>query len=91
MPGKGAAVGSLVCGILSLVLTFFGYGALVGLILGIIAIVLAANAKKAGFEGGMRTAGLVLGILGTIFCGITFVACALCAGAIGATGVALGL
>ena len=84
MPGKNAAVGSLVCGIISVVLSFTGvtvYGPLVGLVLGIVALILAANSKKAGFEGGMRKGGLVLGILGTIFNGIIFVACALCAGA----------
>ena len=84
MAGKNLAVGSLVCGILSLVCIFFGYGALVGLILGIVAIVLAVNAKKNGFEDGMQKAGLILGIIGTVLCGITFVACALCAGVLAA-------
>lgn len=87
MPGKNAAVGSLVCGIISVVLSFTGvtvYGPLVGLILGIVALILAANSKKAGFEGGIRKGGLVLGILGTIFNGITFVACVLCVGGIAA-------
>ncbi|MCI9409692.1 MAG: hypothetical protein HFJ89_07760 [Oscillospiraceae bacterium] len=84
MEGKNLAVGSLVCGILSLVCIFFGYGALVGLILGIVAIVLAVNAKKNGFEDGMQKAGLILGIIGTVLCGITFVACALCAGVLAA-------
>ena len=83
MEGKNLAVGSLVCGILSLVCIFFGYGALVGLILGIVAIVLAVNAKN-GFEDGMQKAGLILGIIGTVLCGITFVACALCAGVLAA-------
>ena len=84
MEGKNLAVGSLVCGILSLVCIFFGYGALVGLILGIVAIVLAVNAKKNGFEDGMQKAGLILGIIGTVLCGITFVACARCAGVLAA-------
>lgn len=84
MEGKNLAVGSLVCGILSLVCIFFGYGTLVGLILGIVAIVLAVNAKKNGFEDGMQKAGLILGIIGTVLCGITFVACALCAGVLAA-------
>ena len=84
MEGKNLAVGRLVCGILSLVCIFFGYGALVGLILGIVAIVLAVNAKKNGFEDGMQKAGLILGIIGTVLCGITFVACALCAGVLAA-------
>ena len=90
MPGKNLAIGSLVCGILSLVLTFFGYGALVGLILGIVAIILSVNAKKQGYTEGMQKAGLVLGIIGTILCGITFVACALCVGALGAAATELG-
>lgn len=55
-----------------------------GLILGIVAIVLAVNAKKNGFEDGMQKAGLILGIIGTVLCGITFVACALCAGVLAA-------
>lgn len=84
MEGKNLAIGSLVCGILSLVCIFFGYGALLGLILGIVAIVLSVNAKKKGYEDGMSKAGLILGIIGTVLCGITFVACVLCAGAIAA-------
>jgi hypothetical protein len=83
MEGKNQATASLVCGILSLVLMWFGYGALIGLILGIVAIVLATNAKKKGFTEGIQKAGLVLGILGTVFSGISFVACVLCAGVIG--------
>lgn len=86
MEGKNLAVGSLVCGILSLVLMWFGYGALVGLILGIVAIVLSVNAKKKGFTEGMQKAGLVLGIIGTILSGLFFVSCVLCAGAIASLG-----
>lgn len=84
MNGKNLAIGSLVCGIISLILSFTGitfYGPLVGLILGIVAIVLAVNAKKQGFTEGMQKAAMVIAIIGTILCGITFTACALCVGA----------
>lgn len=56
IPGKGAATASLVLGIISVVLWFFGYSALVSVILGIVGLILAGNAKKAGFNGGIRTA-----------------------------------
>lgn len=49
IPGKGAATASLVLGIISVVLWFFGYSALVSVILGIVGLILAGNAKKAGF------------------------------------------
>ena len=84
MPGKNLATASLVCGILSLVFIFFGYGALLGIVAGIAAIICAVNSKKQGFESGMRKAGFVLGIIGTVLCGITSVSRALCIGALGA-------
>ena len=84
IPGKGAATASLVLGIISVVLWFFGYSALVSVILGIVGLILAGNAKKAGFNGGIRTAGFVLSLIGLIGGAIFFVACVACAGAIGA-------
>ena len=83
-PGKGAATASLVLGIISVVLWFFGYSALVSVILGIVGLILAGNAKKAGFNGGIRTAGFVLSLIGLIGGAIFFVACVACVGAIGA-------
>lgn len=47
IPGKGAATASMVLGIISVVLWFFGYSALVSVILGIVGLILAGNAKKA--------------------------------------------
>lgn len=88
IPGKGAATASLVLGIISVVLWFFGYSALVSVILGIVGLILAGNAKKAGFNGGIRTAGFVLSLIGLIGGAIFFVACVACVGAIGSAGAA---
>ena len=77
---------SLVLGIISVVLWFFGYSALVSVILGIVGLILAGNAKKAGFNGGIRTAGFVLSLIGLIGGAIFFVACVACVGAIGSAG-----
>ena len=87
VPGKGAAVASLVLGIIAVVLWFFGYTSIVSVILGIVGLVCAGNAKKAGFMGGLRTAGFVLSLIGLIGGGIAFVACVACAGAISAAGM----
>lgn len=86
IPGKGAATASMVLGIISVVLWFFGYSALVSVVLGVVGLILAGNAKKAGFVGGMQTAGFVLSLIGLIGGAIFFVACVACAGAIGAVG-----
>lgn len=86
IPGKNAAIGSLVCGIVSIVFWFFGITSILSLILGIVGLVLASNAKKAGFEGSLRTAGFVLSIIGTVFGALIFVSCIACAGVLGAAG-----
>lgn len=86
IPGKGAATASMVLGIISVVLWFFGYSALVSVILGIVGLILAGNAKKAGFVGGMQTAGFVLSLIGLIGGAIFFVACVACVSAVGAAG-----
>lgn len=71
------AVASLVLGIVSVVGSFFGGWALLGLIAGIVGIVLAVKGKKIPAKKGMATAGLVLSIVGTSLSGLMFV-CAAC-------------
>ncbi len=88
VPGKGAATGSLVCGIISVVIAWFGWGAIAGIVVGIIGLVLATNAKKAGFDGGMRTAGFVLSLIGLILSAVVFVSCVACVGAYSCVGLA---
>ena len=82
MPGHGAATGSLVCGIISLVAGIvFGWTylmSLAGMVVGIVGIILAVNAKKQGYMGGTQTAGLVLSIIGTALSGVIFVSCLGC-------------
>ncbi|MCD8331939.1 MAG: hypothetical protein LUB63_05350 [Oscillospiraceae bacterium] len=83
VPGKGAATGSLVCGIISVVIAWFGWGAIAGIVVGIIGLVMATNAKKAGFDSGMRTAGFVLSLIGLILSAVVFVSCVACTSAVG--------
>ena len=92
-PGQGAAVVSLVCGIIAVVLAFFGYSAILSLILGIVGLVQASKAKKEGFSGGQRTAGFVLSVIGLVFGAIDLVECVACVGLLGAAslGTAAGL
>ena len=62
--GKTLAAASLVLGIISIVFWFFGVGAIVSIITGIIGIVRASKAKNEGFIGGIITGGLVTSIVG---------------------------
>ena len=86
IPGKGAATASMVLGIIAVVLWFFGYSAILSVILGIVGLFMASNAKKAGFEGSIRTAGFVLSLIGLIGGAFFFVACVACIGTLGAIG-----
>ncbi len=80
---NGKAIASLVLGIISVVFIFFGYGALVGIVTGIIGLVLGIQAKKEQ-PCGMATAGIVLSVIAIVACAISFVACVICIGAIAA-------
>lgn len=76
MEGKNFAVASMVCGIAAaaaILLVEIEEMVLVGLALGIVAIVMAVIAKKKGYVGGMRSAGFVLGIIGTSLWALDFI------------------
>lgn len=64
--GHGLAIGSLVCGIIGIVLWFFGYTCLISVVLGIVGLVLAGNAKKEGNTEGIRTAGFIVSLIALI-------------------------
>ena len=85
-PADGKAIASLVLGIVSLVTIFFGYGALLGLILSIVGLILGINSKKTR-PSGMATAGVVLNIIALVLCALTFIACVACVGALASLGM----
>ena len=66
-PGKGLAIASMVCGIVS----FFIFG----LILGVVALVLGLVAKNKGYRGGMATAGVAMGAVALGLYLIAMIAC----------------
>lgn len=66
-PGKGLAIASMVCGIVS----FFCFG----LVLGLLAVIFGAVAKSKGYTGGMATAGVVLGVIGLALYVVALIAC----------------
>ncbi|MBR2742294.1 MAG: hypothetical protein IKD89_01755 [Clostridia bacterium] len=73
VPGRTQAIISLVCGIIAVILCFTGKGAIIGIILGIVGIVMSRKAKKLGFVGGMQTAGFVLSLISVIVCLVAFI------------------
>ncbi|MDR0402486.1 MAG: hypothetical protein LBH35_02725 [Treponema sp.] len=86
------AIAALVCGIIGIVLGWFpviNYAALVLAILGIVFGAIAIKNAPADKKG-IATAGLVLGIIGTVCAGIGVIACTLCAAAAAAASIPAG-
>src|SRR5690554_1633972 len=100
---KNKAIAALVCGILAVISVFTGYGALLGLILGIVGIVLSVNVKKEieayGADAdtnpatkdirGMATAALICSIVGTAIADIDVLCVACAIATIGVAGCAM--
>lgn len=83
-PSNGKAIASLVLGIVACVCVFMGYGALFGIALGVVGLIIGINAKKES-PSGMATAGIVLSAIAIALCAIGFIACVACAGCIAGT------
>ena len=67
--GRGQAVGSLICGILSFANAFDSFAfflVFIPVILGIISLSLGKKSAALGYEGGMLKAGKVFAVLGII-------------------------
>ncbi|MBQ1430631.1 MAG: hypothetical protein IIZ05_03340 [Firmicutes bacterium] len=79
---------SLVLGILSIICVFFGYGAILGLVFGIIGTILGAKARKES-QTGLATAGFVCSLVGIILCVLGFVCAIACIGSLAGLGSVL--
>lgn len=82
--GKGMSIAALVLGIVGAAGGWFGYLGFVALAAAILGIVFAVKGRKMstaahGRPSGLATAGLVLGIIGTVLAGIGVLACTVCA------------
>ena len=74
-PGQSKAIASLVCGIVAMVLPI----PFLDLAAGIVGLVLAGKARQEGCNSGMRTAGFVVSLIGTIYAALftlSFLVCA---------------
>ncbi len=90
---KNKGIASLVLGIVSLVVLWFGYGSLIAMILSIIGIILGVGARKglAPDQGhGLATAGMICSIIALILSTLWLLACVLCIGAFASVGATLG-
>jgi hypothetical protein len=88
-PGKGAAVASLVLGIISLVLCWWGWVGAISIVLSIIGIILGVSARKQlqPEQGrGMATGGMVCSIIALVLSTIVFISCVICAASLDGMG-----
>ena len=84
--GKGLSSAGFACALLGLIFSFVGmfvwFLALLALPLAIAGLILSViggkKIKAAGESFGLATAGLVIGIIATVFSGITFFTCGVC-------------
>ncbi len=79
---KGMSIAGLICGIVALVLAWFGWVSIIALALAITGLVLSVKGgkalKAAGQSSGVATAGLVISIIALVLSAILFLTCGLC-------------
>jgi hypothetical protein len=84
------AVAALILGILGTLCSLSVFGAVLGILLSIVAVILGILGRKQAVTEskptGMATAGLVLGIVGTAIGALLFIACAACVGSVNTMG-----
>lgn len=83
---KGFAIASMILGIASCVLAWWGIAfGVISLVCAVVGLILAIQAKKSytaiGQKNGMATAGLILSIIGIVLSIIGIIACGVCVAA----------
>ena len=81
--GKGKAIAGMTLGIIGIVLGILsGWFSIIGLPVAIVGLCLSVSGGRAlkqnNLPSGIATAGLVLGIIATVFTAISFFTCGLC-------------
>lgn len=78
-PGHNKAIASLVIGIIAVLSILTGVGAIAGVILGVVGLVLGISSKNEATSS-MATAGIVLNLVATGIAAVVFVSCVACVG-----------
>ena len=69
----GHALAALILGIVAAASCFFGIGAVVGRVCGISGVVIAGEAQAGGNREGIREAGFICSVVGTVIAGLAFI------------------
>ena len=77
-PGNDLALGSMIVGIVGLLISFLPGIGFIGGIMGVVGIVLSVSAKGKGFKGGIAIAGLVTSIIAIAIVALKIVSCMAC-------------
>ncbi|MCL2579644.1 MAG: hypothetical protein FWE32_06390 [Oscillospiraceae bacterium] len=90
--GRGKAIAALILGIVAVLSVTLPVLPFYGSFCGVIGLFMASKAKKEGYRGGLRTAGLVISIIGTALAGLLLLVAAFFVAAfLGAMGLPLPL
>ncbi|MDO4285398.1 MAG: hypothetical protein Q4C60_08685 [Eubacteriales bacterium] len=86
-PANSKSIAALVLGIVSCVFILFGYGAIIGIICGVIGLIMGIDARKTNKADNLAMLGIIFSSIGLGLCALVFLACVACVGVIGLLGM----